>query len=148
MNGWSNGDKGKKVRTVASENFKTLSRHLNHNMLALSRAERLALTTPYLSTGLRVYDTTLETWYEYTGNGWIEWYPKGKTFSFNFAKGGWLNNKIDIPYYSHLITNPIVQMFMHKDGAYVPVIGGVTIDTDFNVTLFSDYAFEGKVVIR
>lgn len=60
----------------------------------------------------------------------------------------WADNSISIPFSQHGVENPSVELFIKYDGAFVSALGGVEIDSEYNVTLSTDLPFNGKVVIR
>ena len=60
----------------------------------------------------------------------------------------WIDNSIFIPFSKHNIENPTVQLFVKDEGSFLPVLGGVNIDSEYNVTLSTDLPFSGKVVIK
>lgn len=146
---WKNGEKGSVVQKIIENNFKILGRYLPNHMLSVSREERLSLADEYLCKNLIIYDTTDELWYRYTGSTWEEYKISGSTYSRVFDHSVWNNGKIQIPYSTHMIENPAVQLYMlDGDGIYNDVLGGIHIDQSHNVILNSDFAFAGKVVIK
>ena len=148
---WSNGTGAGVVRKITEDNFKTVAKHLHQNMLTLSTEERLLLGKEYLSDGLVVYDKNLMTFFEYvqsTGLWKISPLSENKSFSITFSEQDWVNNTIYISFADHTIANPNVQMFMLMEETYQPVLGGVEIDTEFNVTLHTDMPFAGRVVVK
>lgn len=60
----------------------------------------------------------------------------------------WIDNSISILFSKHGVENPTVQLFIEDDGSFAPVLGGVKIDSEYNVTLSTDLPFDGKVVIK
>ena len=60
----------------------------------------------------------------------------------------WIDNNIIIPHSKHGVENPNVQLFIKNEGSFNPVLGGVKIDSEFNVTLSTDLPFNGRVVIK
>lgn len=142
---WGNGDGAEVVQKIIEYNFKLLGRYLSSNMLCLSSSERKALSSDYLREGLIIYDTTENTWYKYVSGTW----KKSPTeYNLSIAKTDWTNNEITISFTTHLITNPIVQLFIKDGNSYSPVIGGVSVDNGFNITLSTDMPFDGKVVVK
>lgn len=147
---WRNHDKAHIVQKIIENNFRVLGKYLPNNLLSLSTEERNLLSEDYLSDGLMIYDTTLKNWYEYNAKTGT-WEPRSigsSTYEQEFEEGNWTNNTIAIPYSKHLILNPIIQMFILYEGSYQPVLGGVEVDTNFNVTLLTDMPFTGRVVIK
>lgn len=71
-----------------------------------------------------------------------------KKYTQNISVDDWAENIISIPFSKHGIENPAVQLFMSYDGSFEPVLGGVKIDSEYNVTLSADLPFNGKVVVR
>lgn len=147
MKTWSNGERAEVVKKIIEDNFKIVSKHLSHNILSLTSDERIVLTEDYLSDGLIVFDTTLKRWLQYHNGNWIP-YGLGNGFEITVSKSDWNNGKITIPYETHLISSPIVQMYLLDNLKYLLVFGGVDIDESFNVTLKTDLPFDGKVVIK
>lgn len=147
---WRNHDKAHVVQKIIENNFRILGKHLPHNLLSLSTEERNLLSEDYLSDGLIVYDTTFKNWFEYnakTGT-WKTCPIETSTYVQEFKENNWTNNTIFIPYSEHLISNPIIKMFILYKGSYHPVLGEVEVDTDFNITLLTDMPFAGRVVIK
>lgn len=145
MEKWVNGAEGKEVKRVIDQNFQTLARHLSSNMLSLTTQERKLLSSDYISEGLRVYDTTLDRWFKYTGKSWIECPAE---YIANITLSSWTENLIYIDFNTHHIKNPIVQLYINDGAGYSPVIGGVTVDAEFNISLSTDMPFTGKVVVK
>lgn len=144
----TNKEKGERVREKINNNFAVVSKHLNQNVLSLSTSERISLSEQYLSIGLRVYDATLEEWFRYTNTGW-EQCEAEKSFSLLFSNESWSDGIISIPYSSHKISNPYVQLYiLIEEDVYDIVVGGFSIDGLNNITLHSDMPFSGKVVIK
>ena len=71
-----------------------------------------------------------------------------KKYTQNINADDWTDNSIYIPFSKHSFENPTVQLFIEYDGSFTPVLGGVKIDSEYNVTLSTDLPFDGKVVIR
>ena len=114
-------------------------------MLSLPTTERELLSSDYLSKGVRIFDTDLNQWFEYNGSKWVEW---AQEYVRDILISDWDNGKITISYSTHLMRNPIVQLFILNNNSYSSVVGGVDIDDNWNVTLTTDLAFNGKVVIK
>lgn len=142
---WHNGDKAEVVQKIIEYNFKLLGRYLSSNMLCLSSTERKALSGDYLRDGLLIYDTTENSWYRYLSGVW-EKCPTEYIRAIN--ESDWTNNEITINFSTHLISNPVVQLFIKDGNNYSPVIGGISVDNDFNIVLSTDIPFEGKVVVK
>ena len=66
----------------------------------------------------------------------------------NVNAGDWTNNSITISFSEHRIENPTVQLFIKDDDSFEPVLGGVSIDSEHNVTLSTDLPFDGRVMIK
>lgn len=145
MRMWRNGEKAEIIQAIIEYNFKLLGKHLPHNMLSLPTTERELLSSDYLSKGLRIFDTDLNQWFEYNGSKWVEWEQE---YVRDISMSDWDNGKITISYSTHLMRNPIVQLFILNNNSYSSVVGGVDIDDNWNVTLTTDLAFNGKVVIK
>lgn len=144
----TNKEKGNKIREKINNNFEIVSKHLTQNILSLPTSERLSLSESYLSLGLRVYDTTLEQWFEYTQNGWEPW-GLTSSYTYSFSKESWTNGTISIPYSFYKKSNPIVQVYiLTEDNIYDNVIGGFQMDDLNNIILCSDTEYDGKVVIK
>ncbi len=142
---WRNGEEAEVVQKIIEYNFKLLGRYLSGNMLCLSSSERKTLSSDYLREGLIIYDTTENAWYKYVSGTW----KKSPTeYNLTITETDWVNNEITISFPTHLITNPIVQLFIKDGNSYSPVIGGVSVDNSFNITLSSDMPFDGKVVVK
>lgn len=151
---WNNGEMGDAVKAIIEHNFKILNKHLSRNILSLSTKERELLSDDHLSNGLIVYDITLDTWFQYINNQWVE-YPLGNggsedrsTYSLNISTRDWVNGTISIPYITHNVPSPMVWVFILIDNEYTPVFGGISVDNEDNITISSDMNFDGKVVIK
>ena len=142
---WRNGDSAEVVQKIIEYNFKLLGRYLSSNMFCLSSSERKTLSSDYLREGLIIYDTTENTWYKYVSGAWKK---SPIEYNLTITETDWVNNEITINFPTHLITNPIVQLFIKDDNSYTPVIGGVSVDNSFNITLSTDMPFNGKVVVK
>lgn len=145
MRTWKNGEKALVIKNIIEQNFNILSQHLDENLLSLTTAEREALTSDYLSNGLLVFDKTLGRWFEYKNN---EWKYHADGYKKSFTKSNWSSYKINIPFSEHKVTNPTVQLFILNGDIKEPVLGGFSIDDNFNVTIESDITFNGEVVIK
>ena len=71
-----------------------------------------------------------------------------KKYTQSISKDDWTDNSISIPFSKHGIETPAVQLFIKYGGSYTPVLGGVNIDSEYNVTLSTDLPFDGRVVIK
>ncbi len=143
-----NKEKANKTREKINNNFEIVSKHLAQNILSLPTSERLSLSESYLSLGLRVYDTTLEQWFEYTQNGW-EQCELSSSYVYFFSKESWTNGTISIPYSLYKKRDPVVQVYiLTEDNVYDNVIGGFQMDDLNNIILCSDTEYDGKVVIK
>ena len=71
-----------------------------------------------------------------------------KKYTQNIDVSDWINNSISIPFAKHGIENPTVQLFITHDNSFKSVLGGVKINSDYNVTLSTDLPFDGRVVIE
>lgn len=148
MQTWNNGDKASVVKQAIEQNFNILSKNLSHNMLALSSMERIALEDAYLCEGLIVFDTTLKKWFIYHNGSWNDYSFETTNYVKNISTTTWINNEISIPYSQHKILNPVAQLYILENNVYSPVIGGVCVDENSNVTISADVPFDGKVVIK
>lgn len=148
MRMWRNGEKAEVVQKIIEYDFQLLKRHLSNNILALPTTERKTLSSDYLCEGLIVYDTTLNKWFIYKNNNWQEYNINNKIYVQNFTINNWSGNKISIPYSTHLISSPVVGLYMLSNNTYLPVIGGVSIDENYNVILTTDLTFDGRVIIK
>lgn len=146
FNTWSNGDSGYKVKNIIDNNFKLISKYFKRLMMSLPTDEIENLSSFYYDKGSRIFDTTLNKWFEYDGVKWVECGASG--YIYDFLTENWVNNSIMLPYSEHKISTPIVQVFMLNAGEYIPVLGGISIDKDYNIVLSTDMVFEGRVVIR
>lgn len=146
---WRNGEKANNVQEIIEHNFKLLGKHLRHNILSLSSAERNLLSSDYISDKALVFDTDDEEFYQYNlQKGIWEIYPIRSVYVENFSSNDWVNNSITIPYSLHRIPNPITQLFILNNDSYEDVVGGISIDYNHNVIISSDMAFDGKVVLK
>lgn len=71
-----------------------------------------------------------------------------KKYTKDIVVSDWVDNSIFIPFNNHNIENPTVLLFVVDDNSFSPVLGGVKIDSEYNVTLSTDLPFNGKVVVR
>lgn len=145
---WRNGAKGSEVKSVIDYNFNVVSRFLSKDIKALSTQERNLLPSDYLSENTLVFDTDEKQWYSYSNGFWIETSVDNGIYTQSISMYDWLNNNIKIPFEQHGIKNPSVQLLIRNDRSFIPVIGGVEIDYEYNITLSTDLPFNGKVVIK
>ena len=69
-------------------------------------------------------------------------------YTRNINIDDWTDNGISIPFSIHGIENPTVQLFIEDDASFAPVLGGVKIDSEYNVILSTDLPFVGRIVIK
>lgn len=60
----------------------------------------------------------------------------------------WIVNTISIPFSVHGVKTPTVQLLIKDGSSFSPVLGGVNVDSEYNVTLSTDLPFRGKVIIK
>ena len=152
---WRNRAKAEDVQRVINHNFNVVAKYLSKNIRSLSTQERNMLSSGYISENLLVFDTDEERWYKYSNNSWVETFIDSGgggegvvAYSKNISVDSWINNSITISFDKHRIKNPVVQLSMAIDNSFVPVLGGVKIDSNYNVILSTDSPFAGKVVIK
>ena len=58
-----------------------------------------------------------------------------KKYTQDIDIADWTDNNIFIPFSKHNIENPTVHLFIEDDGCFLPVLGGVKIDSEYNITL-------------
>lgn len=152
MKTWNNGAKGGEVKGVIEHNFNVVSKYLSKDVRALSTRDRNMLSSEYLSEGTLVFDTDEEQWYKYSGSSWIKMaFGEGGSvaaYKRNIYVSSWINNSITILFEEHCIEKPVVQLYMKDGDSFIPVLGGIKIDTGYNVILSTDLPFDGKVVIK
>lgn len=66
----------------------------------------------------------------------------------NISANDWVNNSISIPFTKHCIKTPTVQLLVKDEDSFDIVLGGVNIDSEYNVILSTDLLFDGRVVIK
>lgn len=71
-----------------------------------------------------------------------------KKYIQNIDANDWVDNSISIPFGRHGIENPIVQLLIKDNNSFAPVLGGVKIDSEYNVILSTDLPFDGRIVIK
>ena len=148
---WRNRAKGEEVKSIIDYNFNVVSKYLSKDMRALSTQERKSLSSGYLSENTLVFDTDEEQWYKYSKGSWL---PTSigagdcRAYAQDIFIDSWVDNSIKIPFNQHGVKNPAVQMFIGIGDSFTPVLGGVEIDSEYNVSLSTDLPFDGKVVIK
>lgn len=150
---WKNGAKGGEVKNIIDYNFNVVSRYLSKDIRALSTQERKLLSSDYLTENTMVFDTDEEQWYKYSDGSWTEMYfDNGGSSVIAYKQyiyvDSWIDNIIYISFEQHKIEKPVVQLYMKDGDSYIPVLGGVKVDSEYNVTLSTDLPFDGKVVIK
>ena len=68
-------------------------------------------------------------------------------YVLNFKTSDWKDGIITIDYACYNKQNPSVDVYIKKDSEYESVLGGYSI-TNSAVRLYSDMAYDGRVVIR
>lgn len=148
---WKNGDKGYTVKDAIDTNFTNVSKYTSNEVRTMTTEERLLMPSEFYKKDSKVFDTTLNKWFRYDGNKWVEdsfsENVSTKKYIMNFLTSGWENNQISIPYDIHQVENPIVQLFLLHNSYYYPTLDGVNINEYNDVTLITDRPFAGKVVI-
>ena len=145
---WRNGASGGDVKSIIDYNFNVVSKYLSKDVRALSTQERKLLSSDYISENTLVFDTDEKQWYAYSNGSWIKSSVGGNVYEQTISVGDWVDNSIKISIERHRIKNPVVQLYVADGDLLIPVLGGVNIDADYNVTLSTDLPFAGKVVIK
>ena len=149
---WNNGDTGENVKAIIEANFKILGKYLSSNILCLSTEERNLLGSDYTSNGLIVYDKTERDWYENSNGIWVLLPKDSVTCEIEFSVSSWEekngNYQISIVYDTHKVNKPSVQVYDAYNGIYTVVSTNIIRDEHYNITICSDIAFNGKVVIK
>lgn len=145
---WRNGASGKEVKDIIDYNFNLVSRYLTKDIKALSTQERNLLSPDYLSENTLVFDTDEKQWYRYSNESWVKTSVDDKVYTQSIFASDWVDNTIEILLDQHGIENPIVQLSMVSGNSFIPVLGGIEIDTEHNVILSTDLPFDGKVIIK
>lgn len=150
---WRNGATGGEVKSIIDYNFNVVSMYLSKDVRALSTQERKLLSSDYLSEKSLVYDTDEEQWYKYVNGSWVKAFDNGGNNSTNvyandISIDDWADNTITILFEEHGVENPVVQLSMISGDSVISVLGGVEIDSEYNITLSTDLPFDGKVVIK
>lgn len=145
---WRNGASGGEVKNVIDYNFNIVSKYLSKNIKALSTQERNLMPPGYLSENTLVFDTDEEQWYKYSEGTWIKTSVDDNIYTQSISISDWIDNSIKVLFDHHGIKSPIVQLFMKNENSFIPVIGGVDVDSEHNIILTTDLPFDGKVVIK
>ena len=147
---WRNGAQGAEVKNVIDHNFNLVSRYLSKDIKALTTSERTLLPSDYLAENTLVFDTDEKQWYRYSvvNKSWIRTSVDDNVYTQDISVGDWVNNTIEILLEQHGIANPVVQLSMANGNSFAPVMGGIKIDSEYNVTLSTDLPFNGRVVIK
>lgn len=143
---WKNGDKGYEVQEAIDQNFNYLSNYISKSILFLSSKERYMLPSDFLKNGVVVFDKNLNECLEYYNGQWIRRPLSG--YTKEIFETDWTENKITILFEEHKIYNPLVQLFIKTKNGYDIVDNSITIDSNCNIILYSDLAFQGKVMIK
>ena len=145
---WRNGASGGEVKSIIDYNFNLVSRYLSKEIKALSTQERNLLSSDYLAENTLVFDTDEAQWYKYSQGRWVKTYVDGGVYTQNISINDWVNNNIQISFNQHGVKNPYVQLFIEGETSFEPVLGGVKIDSAYNIIRSTDLPFNGKVVIK
>lgn len=145
---WRNGEEGDVVQKIIEHNFKVTGKYLSYQMMCMPTQTRKLLTSDYLSEGLIVFDTDLNQWYQFKNRDWEPYEILARAFTVEFSANEWSNNIIEIPFSMHKKEDPVAHLFMKTNSGYTSVISETTVDSNFNIVLSSDLAFEGKVIIK
>ena len=145
---WRNGAQGSEVKNVIDYNFNLVSRYLSKDIKALSTRERNLLSPDYLGENTLVFDTDEERWYKYSNGTWVAMAIDNSSVTFDISTENWVDNSISISFEQHGFENPVIQLFMEDGDSFIHVLGGVEIDSEYNITLSTDLPFNGKVVIK
>ena len=71
-----------------------------------------------------------------------------KKYMQDISIDDWAGNSISILFSKHGIENPTVQLLIEDNGSFDAVLGGVKVDSEYNITLSTDLPFNGRVVIK
>lgn len=145
---WRNGALGGEVKQIIDYNFNLLSKYLSKDVKALSTEERNLLPSDYLTENTLVFDTDEVQWYKYSNGHWVETSVGSGVYTQDISVGDWKDNTISVLFDQHGLANPVVQLFIKDGNCFIPVLGGVEIDSAYNITLSTDLPFDGKVVIK
>lgn len=147
MKMWENHDLAEVVYTVLENNFKEVGKYLPNNIKAVTTAERMSMSTTYLSDGLIVYDKTLKCWFKYISGKWSKYQFEGMRYERDIFSDEWVNKTINIPFDEHQISSPTVHIYYNDGTTLSEMYGFSNITTDYDVILTTDKEFSGKVVI-
>lgn len=145
---WRNGTSGREVKSIIDHNFNVVSKYLSKDVRALPTQERKLLTSDYISNNTLVFDTDESQWYKYVDGSWIKVDAGNNLYTQSLSVSNWTNNSIEILFDQHGVENPVVQLYITNGDSFTPVLGGVEIDSEYNVMLSTDLPFDGKVVIK
>lgn len=146
---WKNGEKAGSTKDIIEYNFKLLGKYLSNNIIAAPRDVINSLPSDYLSEGLVAFDTTNNVWLKYKSGVWQEdVVGSDSAYSRTIRAADWQDGEIVIAKSIHGRRNPIVELYILNGTAYEPVLGGVFVDSGYNITLRSGVPFDGKVVIK
>lgn len=145
---WRDGAQGSEVKAIIDYNFNLVSRYLSKDIKALSTQERNLLPSDYLNENTLVFDTDETQWYKYSNGNWVKTSVDDNVYSQDISVGDWVDKNIQISVSQHGIKSPVVQLFMRGENSFIPVLGGVEVDYEYNVKLSTDLPFDGKVVIK
>ena len=146
---WQSGELAGKVKDIIDRNFKKVSAYSNSNIRAMYSQELSAVDPDYLRNKIVVFDIDESMFFQYDGTTGT-WHPLSYKhfYKATFMSDSWNSGNISIPYETHNVTSPSVQVYIKNGAVYEAVIGGVRVDSEFNVWLLSDIPFEGMVVIQ
>ena len=71
-----------------------------------------------------------------------------KKYTQEISVDSWTDNSIFIPFDKHGIKSPTVQLLIKNEDSFDIVLGGVKIDSEYNVALSTDLPFDGRVEIK
>lgn len=146
---WRNGEKAGSTKDIIEYNFKLLGKYLSNNIIAAPRDILNSLPSDYLSDGLVAFDTTNNVWLRYKAGVWQEdVVGSDSAYSQIIRTADWQNGEIVIAKSVHGRRNPVVELYILNGTAYELVLGGVLVDSEYNITLKSEIPFNGKVVIK
>lgn len=134
------------VREKINSNFEKLAKTSSSQILSLTTKERESIDGAYFRDGLIVYDITQNKWYKRNKNTWDEHFLK-KEFIKTFTSQEWNNGEFHLPYSEHKCSVQNVSVYMFLDNKYISVTIDVHIKGNHDITLISDLAFTGKVII-
>lgn len=143
---WRNGASGGEVKSIIDYNFNVVSKYLSKDIKTLSTQERNLLSSDYLSENVLVFDTDEEQWYKYSNGSWVKTFVD--IYTQDISVNDWIDNNINILFTQHGIKNPTIQLSMKNGDSFTPVLGGVEINSKYDITLSTDLPFDGRVVIK